>query len=84
MGGAVTAMDDVIGVHLEDDYYLGAQYEKCTHKPDHLGNLHSTYGAWSYSTVPREQFERWEAAGDAYGEMQAEVLAIREERRHRG
>lgn len=59
-------------VELDDDYYTGAQFSDWT-------GADGRYPARVFD-IPREQYERWVSARDAYAAMQAEVEAMREER----
>lgn len=64
--------DDLIRVHLSDDYYEHEQF----------GTVPQTW--WSKNDiydVPREQLQRWEAASEAWTEAQAEMAKLMNERR---
>lgn len=69
-------MDDVVGVHLEDDFYTGGGYWECDDKPDHLGNRNRWHSTRSHVDIPRAQLERWRAIQAAYEAMQAEIIEM--------
>ena len=61
-----------VRVELEDDYYAGAYFSDWT-------GPEAEYPTRVFD-VPREQYDRWTAARDAYCAMQEEIEAVREER----
>lgn len=65
--------DGAARVHLSDDYYLGPVW----------GDYHpqNTYSPDSVFDIPAEQRNRWQAAMDAYADMQAEIEMLMDARR---
>jgi hypothetical protein len=67
--------DGHVRVELEDDYYAGAYFSDwAATETDRPGEVFD---------IPREQYDRWVAARDAYTAMQDEIEAVREEHRTR-
>ena len=59
---------------MEDDYYTGPEFSDWAgEETEHPGRIFD---------IPREQYERWMAARDAYAAMQEEITALREEWLH--
>lgn len=62
-------------VSLSDDYYIGE------HWTDHTDGKIAIYGYHDVYEIPVEQRDRWQAAMDAYQQMQGEIRELMRERR---